>query len=130
VWARRCRCRPHPQHLPGIADSKLLRRIEFTEALGRLQGMIGADVQLVLNLLGHFFDCGFHARLERIETLSGDDGPVLIVFAKAHGIALDPAELEAFVGRWPDQHSSPWIEFHIAHRLRLVFEPLTKSESD
>jgi hypothetical protein len=110
-------------------DSPDLDSVEFTEILLRLQGMIGAEARVVINLLGHFFDCGFNARLERVETLSGDDGPVLIVFAGAQGIALDPDEVESFVGSWPGT-SSAWIELQIADRLRLVIEPLTEPEAD
>ena len=104
--------------------------LEFTEVLARPQGMIGTESQVVINLLGHFFDCGFYARLERVETLSGDDGPVLLVFAGAQGIALDPDELEAFVGRWPDLPASAWIELHVARCLRVVIEPLADLEPE
>ncbi len=100
-----------------------LRRIEFAEALSLLQGMIDEEVQVIVNLPGYFFDCGFHARLERVETLSGKDGPVLIVLRGVQGIALDPDELESFVGGQPDRGAG-WIELHIARLLWLVIEPL------
>jgi hypothetical protein len=130
LWARRSHLGTGAEPSPKAGETDLVRRAEFTEVLGRLQGMIGEDVQVVINLLEHFFDCGFNARLERVETLAGDDGPVLVVFDGAQGIALDPAELESFVGRWPNPPTSAWIELHIAHRLRLVIESSTESESD
>ncbi len=113
---------------PGGIDP--LRRIEFAEALGLLQGMIGGEVQVVVNLLGYFFDCGFHARLQRVETLSGADGPVLIVFERAQGIALDPDELVSFAGRMPGLPAAPWLEFHIARHASLLIEPLAQSVLD
>jgi len=109
---------------PGGIDP--LRRIEFAEALGLLQSMIGGEVQVVVNLLGYFFDCGFHARLQRVETLSSADGPILIVFERAQGIALDPDELESFAGRMPGLPTAPWLEFHVAERLWLTIEPLAQ----
>lgn len=105
----------------------LLRRVEFAAALSLLQGMIGERVGVVVNLPGYFFDCGFHARLERVETLSDDDGPVLLIFAGAQGIALDPDELESFVGRMPGLPAAPWLEFHIDRRASLLVEPLAQS---
>ena len=60
--------------------------------------------------------------------VAGDEGPVLVVFAGAQGIALDPDELEAFVGRWPDLPASAWVELHVAKRLRVVIEPLANPE--
>jgi hypothetical protein len=101
-----------------------LRPIRFTAALGLLQGMIGEPVQILVNLPGCFFDCGFHARLQRVETLSGGDGPVLIVLERAQGIALDPDELVSFVGHMSGLPAASWLEFHIGERLWLSIEPL------
>lgn len=129
VWAR-LRVDFDPRRLASGEEKDVVHPVEFTEVLARLQGMIGTESQVVINLLGHFFDCGFYARLERVETLSGDDGPVLLVFAGAQGIALDPDELEAFVGRWPDLPASSWVELHVAKCLRVVIEPLANPEPE
>lgn len=88
--------------------------------------MIGGDVQVVVNVPGYFFDCGFHARLQRVETLSDDAGPILIVFERAQGIALDPDELESFAGHISGLSAAPWLEFHIGERLWLLIEPLAR----
>jgi hypothetical protein len=85
-------------------------------------------VQVAVNLPGHFSDCGFHARLERVETLSGENGPVLLVFTGAQGIALDPAEFDSFLARWPGRPGFAWIELRLADRLHLVIEPLNEPE--
>ena len=115
-----------------MQDGALVQR-EHLRARRREEGAhlpVGADVQVVINLLGHFFDCGFSARLERVETLAPVDGPVLVVFAGAQGIALDPAEAESFFGRLPGAPGSEWIELHVAKHLRAVIEPLADPEPE
>jgi hypothetical protein len=102
------------------------RSAPFAEALGLLQGMLGERVQVVLNLPGYFFDCGFSGRLERVVTLAEHDGPVLLVLEDAHGIALDPAELNAFVGRMPGRPAAAWLEFRIGRRAWLLIEPIER----
>jgi len=93
-----------------------------------IEGVIGREAQVVVNLPGHFFDCGFHAPLERVETLSGEDGPVLFAFAGAQGIALDPAEFDCFLACWPGGPGYAWIELRLGDRLHLVIEPLGETE--
>jgi hypothetical protein len=124
VWAR---LRPAARARLS-SDAELLQPVEFTELLARLQGVIGSEAQVVVNLPGHFFDCGFHARLERVETLSGKDGPVLLVFAGAQGVALDPDEFDSFLARWPGRPGYAWIELRLGDRLHLVIEPLSDPE--
>ncbi len=130
VWARLRRVDLDPARLPGGAKTEIVHPLEFAEVLARLQGMIGAEVQVVINLLGSFFDCGFSARLERVESLAAGDGPVLVVFARAQGIALDPAEVESFLGRLPGAPGSEWVELHVAEHLRVVIEPLADPEPE
>lgn len=126
AWARLRRAgRPR---LLAPREGDLLEPIEFTDALGYLQGAIGAEARVVLNLPGRFFDCGFAARLERIETLAGDDGPVLLVFADGQGIALDPADFDCFLARWPGRPSYAWLELRLDDLLHLVIEPLADPE--
>ncbi len=108
----------------------LLRRVEFAVALGLLHAMIGERIGVVVNLPGYFSDCGFHALLQRVETLAGDDGPILIVLEHGQGIALNPAELQSFVGHMPGQPTAPWLEFHIGNHACLLIEPLTASGAD
>ena len=122
VWARLRRVDPGRPRLRA-GEGAQIHPVEFTEVLARLQGMIGAEAQVVIDLPGCFFDCGFHARLERVETLSGDEGPVLLVFAGAQGIALAPGELKPFLATWAGS-ASTWIELHVEDRLRIVIERL------
>jgi hypothetical protein len=98
------------------------RPIEFTEALRLLHAMIGTEVEVVVNLLGYFLDCGFHAKLESVQSLAEDDGPVLIVFAGAQAVALDPEEVEAFLAG-SAEYGGRWLEIRIGRRARLAIEP-------
>ena len=83
--------------------------------------MLDHEVQIAIKLPGCFFDCGFRGRLERVQTLPPDDTAVLIVFGPSQGIALDPAEIQAYIG---DPEGNPgWLEFHLGTRLWLVIEP-------
>jgi hypothetical protein len=130
----------HIQGDPGIAQDRLvapkggeidwpahqsdmdpLRRVEFTAALTLLQGMIGEEVEIVIKLKSFFFDCGLKGRLERVHTVLPEDAAVLVVLERGQGIALDPTELKAFVGQWPEQ-GPQWVEFHIGSELRITVE--------
>lgn len=116
--------------VPARGGKAVLRQIPFTAALALLHGMIGERIGVVVNLPGYFSDCGFHARLQRVETLVGDDGPVLIVLERGQGIALNPAELQSFVGHMPGLPTAPWLEFHIGHHACLLIEPLAEPVQD
>ncbi|HWB70234.1 MAG TPA: hypothetical protein VG518_09690 [Solirubrobacterales bacterium] len=98
-----------------------LRPVEFNAALALLQGMIGEEVEIVVKLKRFFFDCGLRGRLERVHTVLPEDAAVLVVLERGQGIALDPTELEAFVGQWPQQ-GPQWIEFHVGTELRVSLE--------
>jgi hypothetical protein len=84
--------------------------------------MLGSEVEVVINLLGYFLDCGFHAKLESVQSLVDDEGPVLMVFAGAQGVALDPAEVEAFLAGSLD-YGGRWLELQVGGRARLLIEP-------
>ncbi|HKI66660.1 MAG TPA: hypothetical protein VJ989_05265 [Solirubrobacterales bacterium] len=124
LWSRRAHLPPRSRGGPATAAD--LRSVPFAEVLSLLQGLIGVEVGMVVNLPGHFFDCGFSARLERVETLSGDDGPVLLVFAGVQGIALDPADFDCFLARWPGTSGYAWLELRLGDLLHLVIEPLSE----
>lgn len=109
---------------PTLVDLKaglFVEAIEFNDALRALHGLIGKKVQVLINLPGFFFDCGFGARLERVQTLDEIGGPVLMVFGENEGIAIEPAELKAY--RAGSAGSGEWLEFHLGQTARLVIEP-------
>ncbi len=100
-----------------------LRGIEFGESLALLQGMMGLEVRVLVNLPGYFFDCAFSTRLERVESLGRGNGPVLVVFGGPHGLALDPGESQAFLAG-AEGRGGRWLEFHVSDRARVAIEPL------
>lgn len=103
------------------SDMEPLRPVEFTAALTLLQGMIGEEVEIVVKLKSFFFDCGLRGHLQRVHTVLPEDAAVLVVLERGQGIALDPTELKAFVGQWPEQ-GPQWVEFHVGSELRITVE--------
>lgn len=87
----------------------VLRPIEFTHALARLQEMIDCEVSVVVNHHEHFFGCGLKGRLRRVETLPPDDAAIRIVVGDGEGLFLDPEDVAAFLGTEGDGRS--WLEF-------------------
>ncbi|HET8862124.1 MAG TPA: hypothetical protein VFM94_02615 [Solirubrobacterales bacterium] len=76
-----------------------LRPIKFTDALVRLQALIGTDVNVIVNFYGKFFGCAFAGKLDRVETFPPDHTAIKVVLDDGQGFFLDPADTKAFVGR-------------------------------
>src|ERR1041385_4695164 len=106
-----------------LAHMDALREIEFAEALGHLQGLIGEPVKATLNLYGRFFGCGLEGRLDRVETLPPDHTAITIVLDERQGFFLDPAEVETFIGHGQDD--SEWLEFRLGSGASIVLERST-----
>jgi intein/homing endonuclease len=70
-----------------------VRAIEFNEALSRLQGLIGAELQIITNFYGKLCAVYLTGRLAKIDTLSPDDAAVNLVIEGRGGIIIDPAEV-------------------------------------
>ncbi|MBK5218894.1 MAG: hypothetical protein JJE35_03785 [Thermoleophilia bacterium] len=96
------------------------RRISFARALSELQGMLGARIQVAVNLPGYFFDCGFRARLLSARSLDEEGGAVLLVFGHEQGIAHDPDELDCFLVATPCAPGRPWLELRVGDRAVLL----------
>lgn len=96
-----------------------LQRIEFTEALLCLQGLIGTRVKATFNLFGRFSGFGVEARLERVETLPPDHTAISIVLDQEQGFFLDPAEFESFLARG-HRGEDEWLEFRFGPSASLV----------
>ncbi len=104
---------------------EILRPIDFSEALGYLQGMLGREVKVVVNDYGRFFGCGFEGTIERVETLRPDDIAVRVVLARDGGFFLDPADAQAFIGG-DSSDDQTWLEFHVANGPTITMEPSRK----
>jgi hypothetical protein len=95
-------------------------RIEFTAALGHLQGLIGTEVNVVINAYGQFLGAGFSGELLRVETLPPDDSAIQLLLSGGHGLHLDPADIEAVLSR---EGSERWLEFWAPLGLSVTVEP-------
>jgi hypothetical protein len=96
--------------------------ISFASGLGRLQELFGTVLHVAVSADGCFSGVSFDSRLERIETLPPDDQVVILHFAHAQTIDLDPKEIEVFVGpRNPGQSFA--IEFCIGTTMLLELSP-------
>jgi hypothetical protein len=98
-----------------------LRPIEFTDALLRLQELIGSEVKVIVNFYGRFFGCGFDGELDSVQTLPPDDTAVRLVFDAGPGLFLDPADVEAFLGGIAGSGSS-WLELHLSFGATVTIE--------
>ena len=94
------------------AGMESLREIAFTDALARMQEMLGCEVKLELNQYERFLGLCSLARLERVETLPPDDRAVRLVFDNGTTFFLDPDEVRSWLGGG-FQLGPTWIEFHV-----------------
>jgi hypothetical protein len=97
-----------------------LRSIEFTDALARLQGLIGSEIKATVNFYGQFFGCGLQGELNRVETLPPDHSAISLVLDERTGFFLDPADTETYVGGGAE--SADWLEFRMAYGISVVVE--------
>ena len=100
-----------------------LEQIDFTEALSRLQGLIGTEVKATVNCYDHFFGCGLQGELNRIETLPPDHQAISVVLDHRTGFYLDPADTRSFLAINGDGTES--IEFRLRDCISVILEPAT-----
>ena len=94
--------------------------IEFTDALSHLQGLIGSEVKATVNFYGQFFGCGMQGELCRVDFLPPDHSAISLVLDGPHGVFLDPADVETYVGRGAED--AVWLEFRMAYGISVVVE--------
>lgn len=98
-----------------------LHTVDLTEALMRLQALIGAEVKATVNLYGQFFGCGMQGRLLRVETLPPDNSAINLVLNGTEGVFLDPADAQVFAGPGPGDFEL--LEFRMAYGVSVAIEP-------
>ena len=103
-----------------------LGQIDFTDALSRLQGLIGTEIKATVNFYGQFFGCGLQGELNRVETLPPDHEAVSLVLDERTGFYLDPADTKVYVG--PETPESGWLEFRTAYGISVVVERAVSEE--
>lgn len=98
-----------------------VRAIEFNEALSCLQGLIDAELQIIINFYGTFCGCYLTGRLAKIDTLAPDDAAVNLVIGERNGIFLDPAEVvEILLAGDLDDVGS--LSFHLPAEIAIQIE--------
>lgn len=95
-------------------------QIEFTDALGRLQGLIGAVIRATVNFYGQFFGCGLQGELDRIETLPPDHEAISVVLDEHTGFYLDPLDTTVYLGSAVRENA--WLEFRTTYGISVVLE--------
>lgn len=99
-----------------------LNSIDLTEALVRLQALIGTEVKATLNLYGQFFGCGMQGQLLRVETLPPDHSAINLVLDGGEGVFLDPADAATLAGPGPEE--CELLEFRMAYGVSVAIEPM------
>ena len=97
-----------------------LGKIEFTDALSRLQGLIGVEIKATVNFYNQFFGCGLQGELNRVDTLPPDHEAIALVLNGQTGFYLDPADTQVYIG--PETEESGWLEFRTAYGISVVVE--------
>lgn len=100
-------------HLYGMDDALA---IDFDEALGQLQGLLGQRVRALVNVHGSFSGCVLEGELDRVETLPPDNRAVNIVIASSQGVVLDPEDVEVLRIGEPVQGLGA-LEFYLPSRV-------------
>jgi hypothetical protein len=99
---------------------EVLREIEFTEALLRLQELLGSQVKATVNYYGQFFGCGLSGELCRVQTLPPDHSAISVEFDSGQGFFLDPTDARTFLGR--GHGDTDLLEFQMAYGVSVVVE--------
>lgn len=98
-----------------------VRAIEFNEALSHLQGLIDAELQIIINFYGTFCGCYLTGRLVKVTTLAPGDAAVNLVIGDRNGIHIDPAEVvEILLAGDLDDVGS--LSFHLPGEIAIQIE--------
>jgi hypothetical protein len=98
-----------------------VRKIEFADALARMQDLLGREVRVLVHFRGTFGGAAVEGRLTRVQTLPPDDQAVDILLDDRQSLMLDPVDTEVLLvedppaGRW-------WLEFHLPSDVMAVVE--------
>jgi hypothetical protein len=98
-----------------------VRTIEFADALGRLQGLLGRELRVLVHFHGTLGGVAMQGRLSRVQTLPPDDESVSILLDDRQSLLLDPIDTEVLLvddpreGRW-------WLEFHLPSAVMALVE--------
>jgi len=104
-----------------------LREVSFTDALSRLQAMLGDRVRVEENHYTRFYGVAIEAGLERVETLPPDNNAIRIVLDNEAEFYLDPDEVRTYLGGG-FAVGPTWIEFRFPQGPTLLMEHEPRDE--
>jgi hypothetical protein len=100
-----------------------VRAIEFTDALGRLQGMLGRRVRILVNFHGTFGGCSLEGKLSRVETLPPDHCAINVLIDDRQGLLLDPVDTEVLLVGDPEDDAAS-LDFHLPFGVAVSLEAI------
>ncbi len=98
--------------LTPLSPMGTVTKIEFVDALGRLQDLLGREVGVLVSFRGTFGGAVMRGRLTRVDTVPPDHAAVDVLLDDRQSLLLDPIDTEVLLvedrcgGRW-------WLEFHL-----------------
>ncbi len=95
--------------------------IEFSEALARLQPLLGQEVCALVNVRDTFTGCAMEGELERVLTLPPDNCAVHIVIGDRQRIIIDPEDVEILLVS-DSSEGRGWLEFHLPSGVVIRLE--------
>ena len=99
-----------------------VRKIEFVDALGRLQSLLGQELRVLVNFRGTFGGATMEGRLTRVQTLPPENSAVNILLEDRQGLLLDPIDTEMLLV--DERGGRRWcLEFHLPSGVAIVLEP-------
>ncbi len=104
-----------------LAPMDALQPTTFRDALVRLQALIGAEINVTINVYGEFFGCAFSGELDHVETLPPDHAAIKVSLDGGQGFFLDPADTEAFVHRG-DEDCASVLELKLSFGATVTVE--------
>lgn len=99
----------------------VVTKIEFTDALARLQGMLGQDVQVLVNFHGTFGGCTLRGQLTRVQTIPPDNSAVSLLIDERQTVTLDPLDTETFLVSAQDGRGES-LDFHLPSGVAITLE--------
>lgn len=98
-----------------------VRKIEFADALGRLQDLLGRELHVLVSFRGTFGGAAMQGRLSRVETVPPDEQAVNILLDDRQGLMLDPIDTEVLLVE--DPRTGYWcLEFHLPSGVMALVE--------
>jgi hypothetical protein len=112
-----------PASLDGM---EAVSRIDFADALARLQELLDREVRVLISFRGTFAGCTMQGRLSRVQTLPPDHSAVNLLIDERQGLMLDPIDTEVLL---LEPFGEAWsLEFHLPSGVMAGLEQAEAGE--